>query len=208
MMDDGRLVICLPHQATLLIYYTDASQVNCIDAQGVPWCVTAVNNFTVAVTLFLVWWWSDITTINSKLVVEDDDRLLIIDHQTGEVVQTIQTDCFPYRLHGSGDRILYCVEFCNYSNKLYWYSYTDDSHHNLSLPSPPWRMTTLRDGSLYAMCEDGSVQHVSSDGKQYKTVSTKGLKTLSLICSSYNSRQRKLVTISALSGKFNVFYEN
>ncbi|CAC5380605.1 unnamed protein product [Mytilus coruscus] len=232
MMEDGRLVICLPHQDTLLIYYTDGSQVNRIDVQGVPWCVTAVNNFTVAVTLVRsncieiydinnklklksisisapgMWWWSDITTINSKLVVEDDDRLLIIDHQTREAVQTIQTDCFPYRLHGSGDRIFYCDEFCKYNNKLYWYHYTDDSHHNLSLPSPPWRMTTLRDGSLYVVCEDGSVQHVSSDGKQYTTATTKELKTLSWICLSYNSKQRKLVTISNLSGKLNVLYEN
>ncbi|CAG2203369.1 unnamed protein product [Mytilus edulis] len=193
-MDDGRLVMCLPIQSRLLICNTDGSQVDSIHVQGKPWCVTAVNNSTVAVTLLYskciemydinnklklksisvpgMWWWSGITTINNKLVVGGNNRLLIIDHQTGEVVQTIQTDCDPDRLHGSGDRIFYCEQY-NYNNKLYWYSYTDDRHHTLTLPSQPKSMTTLQDGSLYVVCEDGSVQHVSSDGKQYKQANEK-----------------------------------
>ncbi|CAG2199118.1 unnamed protein product [Mytilus edulis] len=137
MMDDGRLVMCLPRQRRLLICNTDGSQVDSIDVQGGPWCVTAVNNSTVAVTLEWnkciemydinnklklksisvpeMWWWmGNITTINNKLVVCGcDNSLLIIDHQTGEVVQTIQTDCYPDRLHGSGDRLFYCDNYHN-----------------------------------------------------------------------------------------------
>ncbi|CAC5381851.1 unnamed protein product [Mytilus coruscus] len=216
MMDDGRLVVCLPDQDRLLICNTDGSQVDSIDVQGKPWCVTAVNNSTLAVILYdgefiemfdinnklklksisllPMWWWGGITTINNKLVVGDVNRLLIIDHQTGEVVQTIQTGCCPDRLHGSGDRIFYYDYYYNNNNNLYWYSYTDDRHHTLTLSSPPWRMTTLQDGSLYVMCRDGSVQHVSSDGKQYKTV--KNLQSTSLYgVIHYNLKQKKLVTI-------------
>ncbi|CAG2195954.1 unnamed protein product [Mytilus edulis] len=212
MMDDGRLVMCLPYQYRLLICNTDGSQVDSIDVQGIPWYVTAVNNSTVAVTLYDsrciemydinnklklksisvpgMWWESDITTINNKLVVGGDKRLLIIDHQTGEVVQTIQTDCDPCRLHGSGDRIFY---YNNNYNNLYWYSYTDDRHHTLTLPSQPGRMTTLQDGSLYVVCSDGSVQHVSSDGKQYKPVKTFQSTPDWHYRIHYNLIQRKLV---------------
>ncbi|CAC5362387.1 unnamed protein product [Mytilus coruscus] len=230
MMDDGRLVMCLPLQSRLLICDTDGSQVDSIHVQDRLWRVTAVNNSTVAVTLYdsdciemydinnklklksisvpEKLWWGGITTINNKLVVRGDKRLQIIDHQTREVVQTIQTDSNPVRLHGSGDRIFYYDPYNN--NKLYWYSYTDDRHHTLTLPSPPRGMTTLQDGSLYVMCDDESVQHVSSDGKQYKTVTTKGLKKLKFYCMSYNSKQRKLVTRYASKNqtlRFNVFYE-
>ncbi|CAG2234152.1 unnamed protein product [Mytilus edulis] len=118
MMDDGRLVMCLSLQRRLLICNTDGSQADSIDVQDIPWCVTAVNNSTVAVTLLYsrciemydinnklklksitvpgMWWRGNgITTINNKLVVGCNNRLHIIDHQTGEVVQTIQTDCDP-----------------------------------------------------------------------------------------------------------------
>ncbi|XP_071124918.1 uncharacterized protein [Mytilus edulis] len=221
MMDDGRLVICLPNKSRLLICDTDGSQVDSIHVQGNPWHVTAVNNSTVAFTLLsskciemydinnklklksisvpeMLCLGSDITTINNKLVVCGESSLYIIDHQTGEVVQSIQTDCNPYWLHGFGDRIFYCDR--NYLNsKLYWYSYTDDRHHTLTLPSAPRRMTTLQDGSLYVVCRDGSVQHVSSNGKQYKTVKTNGLKEWKYCLMShmsYNSNQRKLATLA------------
>ncbi|CAC5362457.1 unnamed protein product [Mytilus coruscus] len=228
MMDDGRLVICLPDQWRLLICNTDGSQVDSIDVQGIPWDVTAVNNSTVTVTLYDsdciemydinnklklksisppgMSRYGDITTINNKLVVGGKDRLLIIDHQTGEVVQTIQTDSRPGRLHGSGDRIFYCNYYNNNNNNLYWYSYTDDRHHTLSLPSYPRSMTTLQDGSLYVGCRDGSV-HVSSDCKQYKSVTTKELKKLKYAVMSYNSKQRKLVTIGDQRLIFKVFNE-
>ncbi|CAC5381876.1 unnamed protein product [Mytilus coruscus] len=227
MMDDGRLVICLPYQCRLLICNTDGSQVDSIDVQVRPLDVTAVNNSTVAVTLLfskciemydinnkqklksisvprMRWCFSDITTINNKLVVGVDYKLQIIDHQTGEVVQTIKTDCVPHWLHGSDDRIFYYNPF---NNKLYWYSYTDGSHHTLTLPSPPRRMTTLQDGSMYVICCDGSVQHVSSDGTKYKTVKTKGIKSIHNDCSLYyNCKQRKLVTCYSLP-YINIFHE-
>ncbi|XP_052078767.1 uncharacterized protein LOC127716576 isoform X1 [Mytilus californianus] len=225
MMDDGRLVICLPDQKRLLICNTDGSQVDSIDLQGGPLYLTAVNNSTVAVTLYDsgriemydinnklklksisvpgMWWWgSGITTINNKLVVHGDNSLLIIDHQTGVVIQKLQTSCFLDRLHGSGDRIFYWVNY-QYINKLYWYSYTDARHHTLTLPSPPRRMTTLQDGSLYVKCEDGSLQHVSSDGEEYKTVTTKGLQKID--CLTYNLKQRQMVTKSMDKTIFDVF---
>ncbi|XP_063415522.1 uncharacterized protein LOC134697278 isoform X2 [Mytilus trossulus] len=213
MMDDGRLVMCLPRQKRLLICNTDGSQVDSIDVQGMPYSVTAINNSTVAVTLYLsnciemydinnklklksislpgICWRSGITTKNNKLVVGGDNILLIIDHQTGKVVQTIQTDCDHNKLHGSGDRIFYSNY--NNNNNLYWYSYTDDRHHTLTLPSTPCRMTTLQDGSLYVRCSDRSVQHVSSDGTQYKQVKTLQSNPF---CESihYNFTQRQLVT--------------
>ncbi|XP_052078770.1 uncharacterized protein LOC127716576 isoform X4 [Mytilus californianus] len=227
MMDDGRLVMCLSRKRSLLICNTEGSQVDSIHVQDFPWCVTAVNHSTVAVTVGQseciemyninnklnlksisipgMRWWIGITTINNNLVVGVGDTLLIIDHQTEEVVQTIQTDCSPYRLHGSGDRIFYRHNnYYNY-NKLYWYSYTDNRHHTLTLPSPCRKMTTLQDGSLYVKCDDESVQHVSSDGKQYKTVKTKGLKNVE--CLAYNPKQRELVTKTIKQRKFNVFYE-
>ncbi|VDH91353.1 Hypothetical predicted protein [Mytilus galloprovincialis] len=214
MMDDGRLVMCLPRQSRLLICNTDGSQVDSINVQGIPWCVTAVNNSTVAVTLCdfkciemydinnklklksisppRMWWCSGITTINNKLVVGGEDCLHIIDHQTGEVVQTIHTDCRPERLHGSSGRIFYSDDNIN-NNELYWYSYTDDRHHTLTLPSPPRSMTILQDGSLYVVCIDGSVQHVSSNGKQYKQVKTLESNPFSEHI-HYNFTQKQLVT--------------
>ncbi|XP_071127770.1 uncharacterized protein [Mytilus edulis] len=216
MMDDGRLVMCITDKRRLLICHTDGSQVDIIDVQGMPWSVTAVNNSTVAVTLYYSeciemydihnklklksislpgrLWGRGITTINNKLIVGGDNRLLIIDHQTGEVVQRIQTECDPWRLHGSRDRIFYC-DYNNNNNKLYWYSYTDDRHRSLKLPSLPRSMTTLQDGSLYVVCSDRSVQHVSSDGKQCKP-----LKTLQTTPDwhykiGYNLIHRKLVIV-------------
>ncbi|CAC5362449.1 unnamed protein product [Mytilus coruscus] len=215
MMDDGRLVMCLPNQKSLVVCNTDGSHVESIPVQGRPWCVTAINTSTVAVTLVNSkcieindinnklklksipvpgMWGGNITIINNNLVVDGDYSLLCIDHQTGEVIQIIKTECTPYRLHGSGDRIFYWVDYLyNYKNNLCWYSYSDDKHHTLTLPSQPMRTTTLQDGSLYVRCLDGSVQHVSSDGKHYKTVTTKGLKKPKFLL-TYNSNQRKLVT--------------
>ncbi|VDI54777.1 Hypothetical predicted protein [Mytilus galloprovincialis] len=225
MMDDGRLVMCIPWQYRLLICNTDGSQVNSIPVQGMPYSVTVVNNSTVAVTLLGSrciemydihnklklksisvpgMCWRSITHINNNLVVHDYKRLLIIDHQTGEVVQTIQTDFYSNSLHGSGDRIFFCDW---YNNKLYWYSYSDDRHHTLTLPSSPRSMTTLQDGSLYVVCKDGSVQHVSSDGQQYKPVKTKGLNSLGNDGHLYyNCKQRKLVTCYNTSN-INIFLE-
>ncbi|XP_063415539.1 uncharacterized protein LOC134697293 [Mytilus trossulus] len=213
IMNDGRLVMCLPRQKRLLICNTDGSQVDSIQVQDAPFCVIAVNNSTVAVILKRskciemyginnklklksisvpgLGLGHSITTISNKLVVGGYNTLLIIDHQAREVVQTIQTDCHPGSLHGSGDRIYYCDK----SYKLYWYSYTDDRHHTLALPSTPLKITTLQDGSLYVMCKDGLILHVSSDGKKYKTVTTKELTELNHNWISYILNQRNFVTL-------------
>ncbi|VDI06414.1 Hypothetical predicted protein, partial [Mytilus galloprovincialis] len=216
MMDDGKLVICLPIQCRLVIYNTDGSQEDSIAVQGKPWYVTAINNCTVAFTLYnsssiemydihnkfklksitvpgMLQYNSDITTINNKLVVRVGKMLHVINHQTGEMVQTIKTDCHPWRLHGFSDRIFFCDSYFD-NNNLYWYSYAGDRHYTLTLPSPPGSMTTLQDDSLYVVCNDRSIQHVSSDGKQYKPVKT--LQSTSL-CNGihYNPTQRKLMTI-------------
>ncbi|CAG2192561.1 unnamed protein product [Mytilus edulis] len=175
MMDNGRMVLCLPNQRRLLICNTDGSQVDSIKVRDNPYSVTAVNNSTVAVTMYYKYCiemydinnksklkslsvprmgLTGITTLNNKLVVCDNRRLLIIDHQKEEVVQ-----------------------------------YTDDSNHTISLPSLPRKLTTLQDGSLYVLRNDMSVQHVSSDGKQFETVTTEGLETeLELI--QYNPKQK------------------
>ncbi|OPL20350.1 hypothetical protein AM593_10733, partial [Mytilus galloprovincialis] len=168
MMDDGRLVMCIPSQRRLLISNTDGSQVDSIPVQGYPYSVTAVSNSTVALTLLEsrciemydinnklklksisqpggLWRYSGITTINNKLVVRGENCLLIIDYQTGEVIQTIKIDCDPDRLHSSGDRIFYCDINLN-TKKLYCYSNTNDTRHTLTLPSNPFVITTLQDG--------------------------------------------------------------
>ncbi|XP_052103219.1 uncharacterized protein LOC127736680 [Mytilus californianus] len=230
MMDDGRLVLCIPDQHILLICDIDGSKVDRIHLKNGPWSVAAVNDYTVAVLMLIdsiemydinnklklksisvpgMWQTTGITTTNNKLVVFGQYKLLIIDHQTGEVVQTIETECIPNWLHGSGDRILYCDNnfYNTNNNKLHCYSYLDGKNHNLTLPSQPFRMTTLQDGSLYVVCMDKSVQHVSSDVTQYETVTTKGLKELQHLLILHNSKQRKLVTNGDQRLIFNVFYE-
>ncbi|XP_052078769.1 uncharacterized protein LOC127716576 isoform X3 [Mytilus californianus] len=228
MMDDGILVICFPWQYyNLLICNSEGLQIDSINVQGGPCYVTSVNNFTVAVTLMNsecidiydinsklklqsisvpgMWRWRDITTIENKLVACGAYGLMITDYQEEKGLKTIVTECRPYRLHCHGDNIFYCDKYFNNNKKLYWYSYKDDIHYNLTLSSEPRTMTSLQDGSLYVLCEDNSLQHVSSDSRQYKTVTAKGLnKRCSL---AYSTKQRKLVTTTAHWGIFNVFYE-
>ncbi|XP_076071679.1 uncharacterized protein LOC143043097 [Mytilus galloprovincialis] len=225
MIDDGRLVMYFPIQHRLLICNTDGSQVHSIPVQCFPLYVTAVNNCTVAVTLagstciemydinnkFKIksisipemMRKSGITTINNKLIVGGYQELLIIDHQKEEVVQKVTTECHPYRLHGSDDRIFYCDD---YNKNLYWFNYTDDIQNTLTLPSTPRSMTTLQDSSLYVVCEDGSVQHVSSDGKHFKPV--KKLQTTPECYEiHYNLTQRKLFIIHSKTKNVTVFTE-
>ncbi|CAG2187532.1 unnamed protein product [Mytilus edulis] len=140
-----------------------------------------------------MWLGTGITTINNKLVVYAERTLQIIDHQTDKVVQTIDTECGPYRLHGSGDRIFYYNNANDFNNKLYWYSYTDEQHDTVKLPSQPMCMTTLQDGSLYVVCKDGSVRHVSRDCQQYETVTTEGLERLKYYWMLYNKKQGTLL---------------
>ncbi|CAC5381377.1 unnamed protein product [Mytilus coruscus] len=230
----GHDVFKLNHKINLISEITDglrgyASDIVMMDdgRLGGPCYVTSVNNFTVAITLMNsecidiydinsklklqsisvpgMWRWRDITTIENKLVVCGAYSLMIADYQGEDGLKTIVTECRPYRLHCHGDKIFYCDKYFNNNKKLYWYSYTDDIHNNLTLPSEPKKMTSLQDGSLYVLCEDNSLQHVSSDGRQYKTVTSKGLNKRCGL--AYNTKQRKLVTTTAHWGIFNVFYE-
>lgn len=59
-------------------------------------------------------------------------------------------------------------------------------------------MTTLEDGSLYVRCTDEAV-HVSHDGRQYITVKKTAFDELNPPSISYNSKERKIVTISILA---------
>ncbi|CAC5368252.1 unnamed protein product [Mytilus coruscus] len=193
----------------------DGSQIDSINLQGNPCCVTPVNITTVAVTLGYVnsidmydinnklklksisvheMCYKGITTLTNKLVVCGANRLLFKDHHTGELVRTTQTDCYPSRLYNSGDRIFY-FSSNNNDNKLSWYSYTDDKHYTKTLPSKPSWMTILQDGSMYVVCIGGSVQHVSSDGKQNENVTGLCLGNDNVLI-SYNGKQNKLVTIN------------
>ncbi|CAC5421625.1 unnamed protein product [Mytilus coruscus] len=219
IMDNGRLVICLLDNDSLLICNTDGSQEASITVEGRPCFVTAVNNSTVAVTVYMLFNnqcidlydinqkhklksisvpgikpYCGITMINNKFVVGGLGRLLIVDHQTGETVQIIETDCLPDRIHASGDRIFY-TEYFPPKDNLYWYSFTNDKINKLKLPSALSSMTTLQDGSLYVLCTDGSVQHVSSNGNQFKTLKTNQSQFFNDCCwIQYNSKQRKIIT--------------
>ncbi|CAG2227168.1 unnamed protein product [Mytilus edulis] len=189
----------------------NGSHVGTIQIQSMPWDITVVNNSTVAVTLpdcdrIDIWNINNrqivksiqlstscfgITTINNKLVVGCDEGLLIIDPQTEEVEKTIDTvDITPVRLCGSGEGIFYTNE----SHFLYYYSHSNNEITKVKLSSQPSDVTTLQDGSVYVICYDGSVQHVSSDGKKYKQVTTKGLTSFGCFLGiSYNPVQKKLV---------------
>ncbi|XP_063414771.1 uncharacterized protein LOC134696765 [Mytilus trossulus] len=216
MMNDGRLVICLPYQCTLQICNDDGSKEDRIHINGNPCHITVVNNVSVAVTMHYsksieivdidnktklksilvpgMCWLRGITTINNKLVVGGDYTVHIVDYQTGEVVQRIKTECDPYKLHCTGERIFYCDDYLKNNTKLHYYRYTDDSHHTMSFESPPISVTTLNDGSVYVLLKDGSIDHVPSDGKQYNTVTTNGLQKLKRLV-LYKSNQGKLVTL-------------
>lgn len=216
MLDDGKAVMCVPDQFRLLICDTEGSQVDSIHVQGIPWSATAVNSHAVAVTLFdsdyMVEIYdineknrlksfripeknqcSYITTIDTKLVISGDNALLIMDAQTGQVVQTIHTDCQPCKLHADSDRIYCCGYYPDFN--LYCYSTTGDKLFTTTLPYSPSSITTLKDGSLYVVCNGGSVQHVSSDGKRYKSVNTEHFNN-KFDCISCNERQKKLITLS------------
>jgi hypothetical protein len=218
----------------LLIYNIDGSHEDSIPLESISCGITAIDNSTVAVTSydtidmydinnkvklksivlhninFLLHFcqMSNITTINNNLVVGVLNSILIIDRQTGEVVKTIDTGGIStWCLHGTSDKIFYCDYLLHNNNNIYCYNYSDDQVDIKTLPSPPHSITSLQDGSVYVVCENGSVQHVSSDGKSYKTVTTEGLLSLkkpSVI--SYNPKQRKLVTCSS-KGMVKVFDE-
>lgn len=219
----------------LLIYNIDGSHEDSIPLEYESCGVTAIDHSTVAVTsyntinmydinnkvklksivipdnyfIFGLCRMSSITTINNKLVVSVYNSILIIDHQTCEVVKTIHTDGIStWCLHGTSDKIFYCDDyFNNNNNNIYCYNYSNDQVDIKKLPSPPNSITSLQDGSVYVTCMNGSVQHVSSDGKSYKTVTTGGLLSMEKpFVISYNPKQRKLVTCR-LRGIVKVFDE-
>ena len=224
----------------LSIYNINGSYEDCIPLQNVSHGMTAIDNSTLAVTSgytidiydinnkvkiksidlsgitcdFHQLRCSDITTTNNNLAVSVCKGIMIIDHQTLEVVKTIDTDClFPCCLHGTNDKIFYydhpVYSYNNNNNNIYCYNYCDDQVDIVTLPSQPCSITSLQDGSMYVLCEDGSLQHMSSDCKRYKTVTTKGLTPMEEhvnLVISYNPKQRKLVTFN-LNGRLQVFGE-
>ncbi|VDI42115.1 Hypothetical predicted protein [Mytilus galloprovincialis] len=228
MMDDGRLVMCLYNQCRLLICNTDGSKAVTISVDGKPYCVIPVNNSTVAVTVIKTCVHPSlkiydinnehelnsipvpgmtitcgIAMINNKLVIGADRGLVIVDYQTGEKLKYIETNCVLSGIHTSGGRIF----FGHYKqNILCWYSFANV--HTIRLPSKPRSMTTLQDGSLYVLCTDGSVQHVSTDVKQFKTLNINQSKFCNEIpFIRYNSKQKKGVTLSVKTGNIKILYE-
>ncbi|XP_076101381.1 uncharacterized protein LOC143071135 isoform X1 [Mytilus galloprovincialis] len=211
MTNDEHVAFIQWENCSIEIYNTDGSHVGTIPLQSSPFDITEINNSTVAVTLPIydridIWNINNkqivksiqlstpcygITTINNKLVIGCWGRLLIIDPQTEKVEKTIDTgDYTPVRLCCSGDSIF----VTNDSHYLYHYSHSNNKISKVKLPSKLYDVTTLQDGSVYVICYDGSVQHVSSDGKKYKQVTTKGLTSFpSVLGIRYNPVQRKLV---------------
>ncbi|CAC5421132.1 unnamed protein product [Mytilus coruscus] len=241
MMDDGRLVLCFTYKYIILICNTDGSQTESIPVQGKPCCITAVNNSVVAVTVYSVTEEdiSDriemfdinnkhklksisvpkmlcacgIAMINNKLVVGGLGTLLIVDHQTGETIQTIETDSIPNSIHGSSDRIFFNDRIfitdlfkMKNNNRLKMYSSSDNKVYYMTLRSCSTSITSLQDGSLYVLCKNGSIHHVSSDFKHMKKVKINNIEVLkghSIV--SYNTKQNKMVV---LKGKIlSIFHE-
>ena len=214
-------IVLIETDPMLLIYNIDGSHEDSIPLECVSLGITVIDNSTVAVTLYNTIHCVDmydinnkvklksialhdiysqiflfyITTINNNIVVGIHNSIVIIDHQTGEVVKTIDTGGISTCcLHSTSDKIFYCDDLLYNNNNIYCYSYCDDQVDIMTLPSIPQSITSLQDGSVYVTCRNGSVQHVSSDGKSYKTVTTEGLLSMEKLSKiSYNPKQRKLV---------------
>ncbi|XP_052100620.1 uncharacterized protein LOC127734667 [Mytilus californianus] len=223
--DDGH-VACLNHvNASMKIYDTDGSHVGTIPLERESWDMTVVNNSAVAVTLpdfccidifdihneqivksiQLTTMCFGITTLKNTLVVGCDRRTLIIDPQTTKVENTIDTgDYSPTRLCCFNGDIFYTVG--TQCHDLFHYSHFNKNISKVQLPSRSLSMTTLQDGSVYVICDDSSVQHVSSDGKKYKRVTTKGLRSLGSTGGiNYNPEQKKLVVTGDSITVFNEY---
>ncbi|XP_071126225.1 uncharacterized protein [Mytilus edulis] len=221
MMDDGRLMICSPYKDSLLLCNTDLSQIDSLPVEGEKWWVTAVNNSTVGVLVAKqgsnyievydinnkhklnsisvpgINLYSGITMVNNKFVVGGEGRLLIVDHQTGETVQTIETGYTPFGLHASGDRIFFSDLSINKHKTLKMYSCSDNKVYTKTLPSVPALITSLQDGSLYVTCDDRSIHHVSNDLKHTKKVKINNIEVLKgRFIVSYNTTQNKMVVFN------------
>ncbi|VDI45146.1 Hypothetical predicted protein [Mytilus galloprovincialis] len=127
------------------------------------------------------------STIDDRLIVgasykiryDSDERktlLFIIDHQSEKIIQMIDMDKYPNFIHVSNGKIF------NYGCILYTYnlncfSFSGDKIFTKKLPSQPRKMVALADGSWYVVCTDGSIQHVSKDGKHSNKVKTSELQS-------------------------------
>ncbi|CAC5395283.1 unnamed protein product [Mytilus coruscus] len=230
MMDDGRLVICLCTMHRLLICNTDGLQVAIIPVKRRPCHLTPVNNTMVAVLLnkSFVSRRIEIYDINNKhklqsipinregafwdntvIVVSTSSSLVIDDYQTEELVEFVETHCNQSlrKIHFSGDRIFYRDKDQSKHN-LHWYSFTNNKLYTVTLPSIPFKMTTIQDGSLYVLCKDRSVQHISSNGKHFKSLKTnqsQGFSDCDRIL--YNSKQKKMFTLNISTGIAKILHE-
>ncbi|VDH96392.1 Hypothetical predicted protein [Mytilus galloprovincialis] len=226
MMDDGRLVFCLPFERRILICKTDGSQRDSIYVHRRSCNVTAVNNSVVAVTVpsftegdlidriemfdintkhklksisvtGMVSYYG-ITILNNKFVVGGVGKLLIVDHETGETIQTIETGCRLNNLYASGDKIFFTDVFSGNLNKtLNWYNYIDKTLYTKTLSSSSTSITSLQDGSLYVFCQNGSIYHISNDLKHKKKVKIDNIEVLKgYSFGSYNTEQNKMVVLN------------
>ncbi|CAC5375264.1 unnamed protein product [Mytilus coruscus] len=207
MMDDGRLVFCVPDQSKVLIYNKDESNTDSIPVRGTPCCITTVNSSTVAIIVVkpfrssyielydinykikLKWIQvpgmksaCGISHINNKLVVGGLRTLMIVDHKSEETIQKIKIRCTPESIHASDNKIFFKNHhtgfISNERKKLKCYSLSGKKVQGKILPSDPYSITSLRDGSLYVLCIDGSIHHVSGDLKDEKAVNTNNIVAL------------------------------
>ncbi|VDI27186.1 Hypothetical predicted protein [Mytilus galloprovincialis] len=227
IMDDGKLVICLWNTKKLLICNADGSQPEIIQCLGQPVKITAVNDSTVAVIFMemplVVYTYdinarqllrtitvpdmhhmSSVTTIENKLLIGGDQGLWTTDPDTGKTPQKLPIECQPLTVHACGDRIFY-NELTN-ENILNCYTTAGHEIFTTSLQSSATSVFTLQDGSLYVSCRDGTIQHVSSDGEWYTTVTTEELTSLKgLNDPRYNQKQKKLITFNEPTGFVHIF---
>ncbi|VDI47390.1 Hypothetical predicted protein [Mytilus galloprovincialis] len=223
MLDDGRLVFCVPDQSTLLICNRDGSNIESIKIQGAPCCLTPINNSIVAVVVVKPFRSNfvelydintkrilkriqvpgmksacGISTMHNKLIVGGLRALLIVDLHVKDRIEMIKLRCTPEAIHASGTKIFFKNHhtgfISNERKKLKWYSFPGKKVQEKILSSDPYCITSLRDGSLYVLCKDGSVRHVSPDLKHVKTVNTNNSEALEggdII--SYNAKRNTMV---------------
>lgn len=203
------LVLCL-YNKYLLILDLNGSHVYIIKLQDKPFNITMITNSAVAVSYTLKQcvelfdintqqklksitvhgWCRGITTINNNLAL-GGSVIWIIDPLTGQVIDTIYIDRKHYWLCSLGDR-LYSSGL--WSNDVVCCNQSGVKLFTTAFPSLALSITSLCDGSLYVRCDNRTVYHVSSDGKNYRLVTTDGLQN-NFIC-SYNANLRKFVIVT------------
>ncbi|XP_052077101.1 uncharacterized protein LOC127715098 isoform X2 [Mytilus californianus] len=223
MLDDGRLVFCVPDQSKVLVCNKDGSNTDTIQIRGAPCCLTPVNSSTVAVVVVkpfrssfvelydinikrILKWIQvpgmksacGISAMHTKLIVGGLRSLLIVDLHGKETIQKIKIRCTPEAIHASDNKIFFRNHhtgfISNERKKLKWYSLSGKKVLGKILSSDPYSITSLRDGSLYVLCIDGSIRHVSPDLKHEKTVNAYNIEALKggdIV--SYNAKQNTMV---------------